>query len=197
MSPPSPAPSSATNEGVMPYAVPHLPQDDGPTHGDDRAQNSPSDGKTAPRPFPPVPTDEEVKTAGECFYTAIIQLRDGEQTYRLSLIDHQGDPHHLDVTESALRFLKEILLVTKGGKVAYLDTTPAVLTFDEAARILGHSHAHLDELLDEGEIPFSGTGAQRRMHYRDVMNYRMKLKAERRKALDELVRIGQELGCYG
>jgi hypothetical protein len=51
-------------------------------------------------------------------------------------------------------------------------------------------------LLEEGQIPFSNTGAHRRVRLGDLMAYRGKRDNERRRALADLTQFSQELGLY-
>jgi excisionase family DNA binding protein len=66
----------------------------------------------------------------------------------------------------------------------------------EAADILHVSRPFLVKLLEEGQIPYFRTGTHRRIHFQDVMAYKVRRDAERREALDELTRLGQEMGLY-
>ena len=59
------------------------------------------------------------------------------------------------------------------------------MTTMAAAEILGMSRPHLIKLLGQGEIPFSQVGAHRRLTVKDVMEYKAKRKAKRRRAMDD------------
>jgi excisionase family DNA binding protein len=51
-------------------------------------------------------------------------------------------------------------------------------------------------LLEKGEIPYVKVGNQRRIRYRDVLEYQERREAERLSALDEMARMSQEMGLY-
>ncbi len=58
----------------------------------------------------------------------------------------------------------------------------------EAAGLLNVKWPHLEKLLDEGEITFTGVGIERRIQFDDLMAYKKKWDELRRQALEEIVR---------
>jgi excisionase family DNA binding protein len=68
----------------------------------------------------------------------------------------------------------------------------AELTTKEAADLLNVSQPFLTSLLKEGKIPFHKVGSLRRVRACDVLDFRNKSDADRRKALRELQRLRQE-----
>jgi excisionase family DNA binding protein len=93
-------------------------------------------------------------------------------------------------------FLTQVLGDLKAGKSVTILEDNTELTTMEAARMLAVSRQFLVQLLEQGQIPFHKTGTHRRVYARDLLAYRVKRDAARRKALDELVLAEWEDGTY-
>jgi excisionase family DNA binding protein len=85
--------------------------------------------------------------------------------------------------------------LTDGNPVTILQSDTQLTTVD-ASRLLGMSRQFLVTLLEKGEIPFFKVGTHRRLYARDVLAYKAKRDAGRRKALDDLARAEFEAGVY-
>lgn len=97
------------------------------------------------------------------------------------------------VAAVALRAIVERL--ADGTAIALVPLHRQVRT-QEAADLLDVSRPHLVELQQQGEIPFSWTGKQRRIRLEDVLAYKARRDRERRQHLDEVVQLTEELGLY-
>ncbi len=69
----------------------------------------------------------------------------------------------------------------------------AELTTQEAAQMLGVSRPFFVQMLEKGDIPFHKIGTHRRVRYRDVIDYKKRLDAQRREALETLAEQAQAL----
>lgn len=70
------------------------------------------------------------------------------------------------------------------------------LSIDAAAIALNVGREHLVQLPDEGPIPFSGGGDSRLVARSDLLAFKARRDAERRKGLEDLTRLSEEAGGY-
>ncbi len=93
-------------------------------------------------------------------------------------------------------FLFRLLADLRAGFSITILQSKAQLTTIEASKLLGMSRQFLVGLLKKGEIPFHTVGTHRRMYARDVLAYKAKRDASRRKILDDLARAEFAEGVY-
>ena len=141
----------------------------------------------------PLPTAEEVALARESGRTLSAYLHVRSKTQQLEIFDDQGAPHPVRIPMSALRLLVDVLTEIGEGNAVSIIPVHAELTTQEAADVLNVSRPHLIKLLENKEIPFHKTGTHRRVRYQDVIVYKERIDAERRKALDTLTEQAQML----
>jgi excisionase family DNA binding protein len=70
------------------------------------------------------------------------------------------------------------------------------LTTQEAADFLDLSRQYLVQILERGAIPFTKRGTHRHVKFRDLLAYKERRDARSREILDDLTRLGQEMGDY-
>ncbi len=124
----------------------------------------------------------------------IIELYTRIRAAEAKLIGLDGKAHLLPADLSV--FLAQVLGELKAGNPITILEDNAELTTMEAARMLAVSRQFLVQLLEQGKISFHNTGTHRRVYARDLLAYRTKRDAERRKLLDELVLAEWEDGTY-
>jgi excisionase family DNA binding protein len=82
-------------------------------------------------------------------------------------------------------------ILASGGSVRIVPLHQE-LTTQEAADMLNMSRQYLVRLLEAGELAFKKTGTHRRIRMDDLLAYKHKRDAHRRRGLRDLTRIGEE-----
>jgi excisionase family DNA binding protein len=115
---------------------------------------------------------------------------------QLKVSDGNGAAEAVTVPTAALRLLVSALREMGKGNPVSLVPIPNELTAEGAAELLLVSTPFVTKLLDEGKLPFRTVGGQRKVLFNDLMEYKTRDDAERRKIADELAAEAQELGLY-
>jgi excisionase family DNA binding protein len=102
----------------------------------------------------------------------------------------------IDLPESLFYLLRQMVHDMSQGRTVMLVSRNQMLTTQQAADILNVSRPYLVKLLEEQRIPFIKTGKHRRITFEDLMVYKHKRDAQRRQALAELTRLGEDMGDY-
>src|SRR5579875_565070 len=146
-------------------------------------------GKTVVRPERVLRAEPSERDAFSALRTQIDAIFPGQKAP--FLVGPDGE--RIELPLSAFKVLKLVVGAMARGQSITLIPHDAELTTQEAADMLGVSRPHLIKLLERGEIPFHRVGTHRRIRSEDLLAYRARRDAERKAALDELVRISEEL----
>ena len=117
---------------------------------------------------------------------------------RLRLGDRHsiGSEPQVALPTEALVLLTEVLEQLARGNPAAVTPGTAELSARVAAELLNVSDSYLDELLAEGALPCQKVGNERRIRLDDLLAYKRRDLARRRKILSELTAEAQEMGLY-
>jgi len=144
-------------------------------------------------PATPLPSPEEAVLARESGRTLSAVLATRAETQRIEIIDDKGSSHAVRLPVSALRLLIDVLTEIGEGNAVSIIPIHAELTTQEAADVLNVSRPFLVQLLERGEIPFHRVGTHRRVRYQDVLDYKERIDAQRRRSLEDLAEQAQKL----
>lgn len=142
-----------------------------------------------------VPSDSETEAAkiSSRILSPSIQ-RDRPLALRVLDQDREEKETVITLPAKAARLLLDILVLMAEGKAVTIIPTHAELTTQQAADLLNMSRPSFVQLVENGEIPFRKVGTHRRVLLSDVMTYKERTDEARKKNLDELAALGQELG---
>ena len=98
--------------------------------------------------------------------------------------------------ETLTRILEQAVHLLARHSAVAVTPVDVELTTQEAADILNVSRPYLVRLLESGAMPYTRTGAHRRIRLGDLLSYKAVRDAERKQALDDLTRLNQEMGLY-
>ncbi len=93
-------------------------------------------------------------------------------------------------------FLCQLLADLKDGKSVMILQSEATLTTVEASKLLGVSRMFLVQLIENAQIPHHMVGTHRRVYARDVLAYKGRRDASRKKTLDDLALAESAEGIY-
>lgn len=126
--------------------------------------------------------------------TAFLQAHSTPSTHvQLVSDDSSSQPTSVVVPSVAFRFFIDVLHELAEGNAVMVAPIHAMLTSQQAADLLNVSRPYLIKLLDNQEIPHQRVDNQRRIRLFDVIEYKKKGDATRRRIARDLTREAQEM----
>jgi excisionase family DNA binding protein len=104
-----------------------------------------------------------------------------------------GQEETIELPVGAVKLLMAILEDMASGRAVTIVPQNAELTTQQAADFLNVSRPFLVQLLEQRKLPFRLVGSHRRIRFEDVLGYKEKIDADRRKVLDQLAAEAQDL----
>ena len=106
------------------------------------------------------------------------------------------DRDEIELPESVFHLLRQLVHYLSQGRAVAVVSREQELTTQQAADILNVSRPYVIKLLEAGAIPYTRTGAHRRIRFDDLMVYKQQRDAERRRGLAHLTQMAEEMGDY-
>lgn len=107
----------------------------------------------------------------------------GEQPLIPRLCTSMGE--EVELPESVFHLLRQLVHQLALGKGVTITTFHQPLTIWEAATLLNVQATDVEQILDEGAIPFSQSGMRRRIQFEDLMAYKQQQAKLRSQELAE------------
>ncbi len=139
-----------------------------------------------------LPTPEETEKA-QVATRVLGGLATKQGALSLRLLQNEHKEQVIDLPPAIGSMLLELLMhISKGEAVTFVPVG-AELSTQEAADILNVSRPFLIKLLESNQLPHHKVGTHRRIRANDVFDYKGHRDKMRSEALDELVKLGQEI----
>lgn len=113
--------------------------------------------------------------------------------HALKLTLDNGDEAVIEIPAQAAKMLLDILVEMAEGNGVTVLPMYAELTTQQAADLLNVSRPYFVKLLNADEIPYRKVGTHRRVFLSDILEYKKRTDEKRLAALEELVKLSQEL----
>ncbi len=124
----------------------------------------------------------------------IRQIYEKIRSFRAKLVGPDGEARALPA--SIYSFFLRLLADLEDGKSISIIQSNAELTTVQASHMLGVSRQFLIDLLKRGDIEHHMVGTHRRVYVRDLLAYKTKRDAKRKKEFAELVRAEVADGIF-
>jgi excisionase family DNA binding protein len=104
--------------------------------------------------------------------------------------------HTVQIPKTTVDGLIEMLEAVAAGETATVIRTPREVSTQQAAEVLNVSRPTVVRLIDQGELPAHKVGSHRRIPLPELLAFRDRMVAQRRQALDDMVRDAEAFGLY-
>jgi excisionase family DNA binding protein len=94
---------------------------------------------------------------------------------------------------SAVKLLVRLLSEMAAGNAVTLIPVHAELTTQQAADLLGVSRPFVIKQIEDGKLPHRRIGTHRRVMFKDLMDFKRRIDADRSNAIDQLAAEAQKL----
>lgn len=116
------------------------------------------------------------------------------EDFKAKLVDSNGE--EISISQSEYKLILEVLRAIKSDQIIHIIPQNSKFNTQQAADFLNVSHPYLLKLLEQGEIPYVSVGAQRRVRFDDLNEYKQKRDQNRSQMLQKLIEMTEEAGLY-
>jgi excisionase family DNA binding protein len=141
-----------------------------------------------------IPSEDDTELSKKS--SRILATHLSANVHQIRIVGSDGLEHEVTIPAVAYRSLIDVLAQMAQGNSVSLVPIHAELTTQEAADLLNVSRPYLIKQIEAGELSHHKIGKHRRIHFNDLMAYKERIDRETAAALDEMVKISQELGLY-
>jgi excisionase family DNA binding protein len=149
---------------------------------------------TAFNPEPILPSEDERSDLAK-LEQILNRLNNGQHGQPLQITNPETG-EAIQLPDSLVNLLRQSLHQFNQGKGVMVETFHQPLTTSEAAYLLNFSRQHLVQLLQNGEIPSTGEGLDRRIEFEDLMAYKKKWEHLRHQAIEDIAQMSSDAGLY-
>lgn len=100
------------------------------------------------------------------------------------------------IPNSVTDIFRTVINVIAQGKGISLIPVAEEVTTSQGAEILNISRPYLMRLIENGELPYHQVGTHKRINLQDLLEYKNIRDKKRKKGLQKLTKLSQELGLY-
>lgn len=95
-----------------------------------------------------------------------------ERSSKISLIDHHDA--RTELPKAFHQILLRMIQLVREGRAAVLLPEDETFTTQQAADFLGISRQYFVNILERGEVPFHQVGANRRVYFKDLIEFKQR-----------------------
>jgi excisionase family DNA binding protein len=142
---------------------------------------------------PVTPSPADIETAKESIHPLARAIQENQPLRLRPENGGVGQAQTFELPAAAAQLLLRLMADMAAGNAIAVIPIHAELTTQQAADMLGVSRPFIIKQIEEGKLPHRKVGTHRRIVFKDLMDYRHRMDADRKKALDELASLGQEM----
>lgn len=129
---------------------------------------------------------------------ALAELNTGGRTRKAKRIalEARDESHRVraEVPMEVFQLFLQLLTELAQGHAVTIVPDSKEVTTQQAAGVLNVSRPYVVQLLEEGKIPFRRVGTRRRIRFDDLVRYKNRDDAARKRVADALAKEAEELG---